>query len=111
MFDVKVDSRLNSGVQVRSQTKNDDPRERVNGPQVEISTDGMAGYVYGEAAGGWMTPGKDRKAHALFKEGEWNHYHIVAFGNKIETWLNGEPVSDLTHEEKFKSHGRGFIGL
>ena len=72
MFDVKVDSRLNSGVQIRSQTKNDDPKERVNGPQVEISTDGMAGYVYGEAAGGWMTPGKDRKAHTLFKEGEWN---------------------------------------
>ena len=111
MFDVKVDSRLNSGVQIRSQTKNDDPKERVNGPQVEISTDGMAGYVYGEAAGGWMTPGEDRKAHTLFKEGEWNRYHIVAFGNKIETWLNGEPVSDLTHEDKFKTHGRGFIGL
>ena len=38
VFDVKVDSRLNSGVQIRSQTKNDDPQERVNGPQVEIST-------------------------------------------------------------------------
>jgi hypothetical protein len=111
MFEVKVDSRLNSGVQIRSQTKNDDPKERVNGPQVEISTDGMAGYVYGEAAGGWMTPGKDRSAHSLFKEGEWNRYHIVAFGNKIETWLNGEPVSDLTHEGKFESHPRGFIGL
>jgi hypothetical protein len=111
MFEVKVDSRLNSGVQIRSQTKNDDPKERVNGPQVEISTDGMAGYVYGEAAGGWMTPGKDRGAHSLFIEEEWNRYHIVAFGNKIETWLNGEPVSDLTHEGKFESHPRGFIGL
>ena len=51
-FEVKVDSRLNSGVQIRSQSKGDSPSGRVNGPQVEISTDKMAGYVYGEAAGG-----------------------------------------------------------
>lgn len=110
-FDVKVDSELNSGVQIRSQCKGDNPSGRVNGPQVEISLDGMAGYVYGEAAGGWMTPNADRKPHQLFKDGEWNSYHIVAFGNKIETWLNGQQISDLTHKEKFKSHPKGFIGL
>ena len=53
-FEVKVDSALNSGVQIRSQSVGDTPEGRVNGPQVEISLDGMAGYVYGEAAGGWM---------------------------------------------------------
>lgn len=110
-FDVKVDSRLNSGVQIRSQCVGDTPEGRVNGPQVEISLDGMAGYVYGEAAGGWMTPDKDRKPHELFRDGEWNSYQIVAFGNRIETWVNGNPVSDLTHDERFKSHPEGFIGL
>ena len=54
-FDVKVDRALNSGVQIRSQCKGGTPDGRVNGPQVEISNDKMAGYVYGEAAGGWMT--------------------------------------------------------
>ncbi len=110
-FDVKVDSALNSGVQIRSNTKDDNPDERVNGPQVEISTDKMAGYVYGEAAGGWMTPDADRKPHKNFKENEWNSYHIVAYGNKIETWINGQQISDLTHEGRYKSHPRGFIGL
>ena len=110
-FDVKVDSALNSGVQIRSRCEGDTPAGRVNGPQVEISLDGMAGYVYGESAGGWMTPDADRKPHQQFKDGEWNSYHIVAFGNQIETWINGQPISDLKHEERFKSHPKGFIGL
>lgn len=110
-FDVKVDPRLNSGVQIRSQSIDNKPEGRVNGPQVEISLDGMAGYVYGEAAGGWMTPDADRKPHQYFKDGEWNTYRIVAQGNRIQTWINGNPVSDLTHEEKFKTHPSGFIGL
>lgn len=111
MFEVKVDSRLNSGVQIRSQTAGGKPDGRVNGPQVEISLDGMAGYVYGEAAGGWMTPAEDRKAHKLFEDGEWNAYHVVAYGDNIQVWLNGQPVSDLTHPDRYKSHPEGFIGL
>jgi Domain of Unknown Function (DUF1080) len=111
MFEVKVDAALNSGVQIRSQSVGDKPEGRVNGPQVEISLDGMAGYVYGEAAGGWMTPDADRKPHKYFKDGEWNAYHVVAYGNTIQVWLNGEQVSDLTHDEKHKSHPKGFIGL
>ena len=110
-FQVKVDSRLNSGVQIRSQTKGDSPTGRVNGPQVEISVDKMAGYVYGEACGGWMTPDGDRKPHQHFQEDEWNSYHVVAFGANIQVWLNGHQVSDLTHAERHKSHPKGFIGL
>ncbi len=111
MFEVKVDAALNSGVQIRSQSVGDTPEGRVNGPQVEISLDGMAGYVYGEAAGGWMTPDEGRKSHQHFKDGEWNAYHVVAYGDTIQTWINGEPISDLTHKEKFQTHPKGFIGL
>ncbi len=110
-LEVKVDSQLNSGIQIRSQSVDDQPEGRVNGPQVEISTDKMAGYIYGEAAGGWMTADEDRKPHDYFRDGEWNAYHIVARGNRIQTWLNGHPVSDLVHEERFQSHPTGFIGL
>ena len=110
-FEVKVDSALNSGVQIRSQSVGDKPEGRVNGPQVEISLDGMAGYVYGEAAGGWMTPDKDRKSHQHFKDGEWNAYHVVAFGNQIQTWINGHQISNLTHDQRYTSHPKGFIGL
>ena len=111
MFEVKVDSELNSGVQIRSQTKDDKPSERVNGPQVEIATNGTAGYIYGEAAGGWMTPDDARQPHSYFKEGDWNAYHVVAFGPHIEVWLNGHLVSDLTHPERYETHPSGFIGL
>ncbi|MEQ9407539.1 MAG: DUF1080 domain-containing protein [Fuerstiella sp.] len=110
-FEVKVDPGLNSGVQIRSQTVGGTNEGRVNGPQVEISLDKMAGYVYGEAAGGWMTPDADRKPHDHFRDGEWNAYHVVAFGNRIQTWINGHQISDLTHEERFQSHPEGFIGL
>ena len=110
-FEVKVDSALNSGVQIRSQSEGGKPEGRVNGPQVEISLDKMAGYVYGESAGGWMTPDADRKPHDYFKDGEWNAYRVVAKGNRIQTWINDHQIADTTHEERFKSHPKGFIGL
>ena len=64
-FEVKVHNNLNSGVQIRSNCKDGAPDGRVNGPQVEIEASGEkgaeAGYVYGEACGGWMTPKADLK--------------------------------------------------
>ena len=116
VFEVKVDNALNSGVQIRSQTKGDKPTGRVNGPQVEIEATnikngGEGGYIYGEAAGGWRTPAADRKPHKHFKDGEWNKYRIVAKGSNIKVWINGNLVSDLTDEKIFKSHPKGFLGL
>ena len=114
IFEVKVDDKLNSGVQIRSQTKGG-PKGRVNGPQVEIEASGKngaeAGYIYGEAAGGWMTPADKLKPHKHFKDGKWNKYRVVADGANIKVWINGAVVSDLNHEEKYKSHPKGFIGL
>lgn len=114
-FDVKVHNSLNSGVQIRSNCKDGKPGGRVNGPQVEIEASGAkgaeAGYIYGEACGGWMTPKADLKPHKHFKDGEWNSYRIVAKGPRIQVWINGTQISDLTDEEKFKTHPKGFIGL
>jgi hypothetical protein len=111
-FEVKVDNALNSGVQIRSQTRGG-PDGRVNGPQVEIEAGpGEAGYIYGEATDrGWLTP-KDRlKPHAHFKHGEWNHYRILAQGPRIQTWINGQKIEDLTDEPIYKTHPKGFVGL
>ncbi len=114
VFEVKVHNNLNSGVQIRSQTK-EGPKGRVNGPQVEIEASGSkgaeSGYIYGEAAGGWMTPADKRKPHKHFKDGEWNKYRILAEGARIQTWINGTQISDLVDEAKLKSHPKGFIGL
>ena len=114
LFEVKVHNSLNSGVQIRSQTK-DGPKGRVNGPQVEIESSGAkgaeSGYLYGEAAGGWMTPADKRKPHKHFKDGEWNKYRVLAEGARIQTWINGNQISDLVDEGKLKTHPKGFIGL
>jgi hypothetical protein len=123
-FEVKlINDELNSGVQIRSQTKelNDEEKSRgdkfgrVNGPQVEIEATkekgAESGYVYGEAIGGWMTPKEKLIPHKNFKNGKWNKYRILAKGPVIKTWVNGNQVSDLKDEEKYKSHSKGFIGL
>ena len=118
-FEVKLhDNELNSGVQIRSKTapsKGPAFFGRVNGPQVEIEASGSkgaeAGYVYGEACGGWMTPKSRLIPHKKFKDGEWNTYRIVAEGARIRTWVNGEAVEDLTDAAKHESHPKGFIGL
>lgn len=104
-FEVMVHPALNSGVQIRSGIKDPD---RVWGPQVEIELGpGEAGYIYGEATGrGWISPDRDDKV--TLKEDEWNQYRVVAEGNNIKTWVNGEPVEDLTDDEMRRD---GLIGL
>ena len=128
-FEVKVDDALNSGVQIRSTTepvkvegapegKGKAKGDRVNGPQCEIeASPGQAGYIYGEATGlGWLSqepndkdPAKNQ--HSFVKNGDWNSFRIIANGPRIQTFINGQPVADLTHEVIFKSHPKGFIGL
>jgi hypothetical protein len=112
-FEVKVDNRLNSGVQIRSQTR-DTRTGRVNGPQVEIeASPGFSGYIYGEATDrGWLSPDSDRKQHSHLKNGEWNQYRVLAQGPHIQTWINGEQVADLKLDEEIhKRYAKGFIGL
>jgi len=134
--EVKVHDALNSGIQIRSTDKpvavegvpagkgkgkakgKAAQGNRVNGPQVEIeSSPGQAGYVYGEATGlGWLSPEPNEKdpaknQHSLMKNGDWNSFRIIAKGPRIQTFINGQPVADLTHEAIFKSHPKGFLSL
>jgi Domain of Unknown Function (DUF1080) len=119
-FEVRVDDALNSGVQIRSRSKAratgagaDDRVGRVFGPQVEIeASPGRAGYVYGEATGrGWLTLEARLVPHERFRNGEWNRYRIVARGPRIRTWINGQPIEDLTDEAIYRTHPSGFMGL
>jgi Domain of Unknown Function (DUF1080) len=119
-FEVKVDDALNSGVQIRSRTRQkrtgegaDAAAGRVFGPQVEIeASPGLAGFIYGEATGrGWLTPENRLKPHEHLRNGDWNRYRIVARGSRIRTWVNDQPIEDLTDEEIYRAHPDGFIGL
>ena len=106
-----MDDALNSGVQIRSRSLDTFKNGRVHGPQVEISTNGNAGWVYGEALeSGWLSQDRsNEKARGAFVKGEWNKYRIRAKGDLIKTWINGVSVASLVgNEESFKE---GFIGL
>lgn len=121
-FEVKVHDKLNSGVQIRSRSRKTDEGKfksgRFFGPQVEIEAGpGQAGYIYGEATGrGWLSPepksdDPEIKQHDFFRNGEWNHYRILAEGPRIRTFINGKAVADLTDEEIYATHPKGQIGL
>ncbi|MDA8977198.1 DUF1080 domain-containing protein [Akkermansiaceae bacterium] len=118
-FDTKLHNNLNSGCQIRSLLKNVDKDKfggRLYGPQVESEASGEkgaeAGYIYGEATGrGWLTPKDQLVPHKNFKDGEWNHFRIVAKGANIKTWINGELISDLSDEEIYKTHPKGHFGF
>lgn len=105
---------LNSGVQIRSNQRTEKKGKfgegRVYGPQVEIeSSPGDAAYIYGEATGrGWLVPVEEHTKTEVFKNDGWNQFRVVAQGDNIKTFLNGEPIADLTDAESSKE---GFIGL
>lgn len=97
-FDTWFDPRMNSGVQIRSESRPDYQDGRVHGYQVELdpSSRAWSGGIYDEARRGWLyTLDKNPEGRKALKKGEWNHYRIEAIGSSIRTWVNGIPCADL----------------
>lgn len=108
--DLKVDTSMNSGIQVRSESSPDYNNGRVHGYQVEIdpSKRAWSGGIYDEARRGWLYPLElNPGAKTAFKNGEWNHYYVECIGNNIRTWINGVPTANLVDSMTRK----GFIAL
>lgn len=121
-FDVKCDSKLNSGVQIRSHVYEKDTPQPSNPKRIR-----KAGEVYGYqceidrqedgVAGNFWDEGRRTKwlddlaakpgAAKAFKNDEWNHYRIVAQGDRIRSWVNGVPCADF----RDSTDTSGFIGL
>ena len=109
-FDVKVDSRLNSGVQFRSLSDKAYQNGRVHGYQAEIdpSPRAYSGGIYDEARRKWLYPlGVNPKGRKAFRPGQWNTYRIEAIGPNIRTWINGVMCSNLVDDLT----AEGFIAL
>jgi len=127
-FEVKVDPRLNSGVQIRSKIAKAEkvfvfsgrdgqpqkrvvPPDRVYGYQVEIATEksGSSGSIYDEARRAFMLAStrSDPVASKAFKDGQWNKYRIECKCDNIRTWINDVPCVDLKDSMTL----RGIIGL
>ncbi len=117
-FEMKIHHKqLNSGVQFRSKNTGGREEGRVNGPQCEAEATnmkhgGQSGYIFAEATKYyWLTPKDKRTPHQHFKDDAWNLFRIKAIGPRIQTWINGQLVSDLTNEEFYKEYPSGFIAL
>ena len=109
-IEFKVDSTMNSGIQIRS---NSLPYYRdgiVHGYQIEIdpSKRAWSGGIYDEKRRLWLYPLEDNEpAQKAFKQNDWNHYRVEAIGDTIKTWINGVAAAYLI-DDKTDS---GFIGL
>ena len=99
--DVKVDNKLNSGIQIRSLSIPEYKDGRVHGYQVEIdpSPRAYSGGIYDEARRGWLYPlDINQEGRKAFKTNAWNKYRIEAIGNSIRTFINGVPVAHLVDD-------------
>ncbi len=109
-LEYKVDSILNSGIQIRSNSIPSYRNGVVHGYQIEIdpSERAWSAGIYDEQRRGWLNPlSSNLEAQKAFKQNEWNKYRIEAIGDTLKTWINGVPagyvIDDMT--------ATGFIGL
>lgn len=131
-YEFKVDPRLNSGVQIRS---NSYPTATelewqgktyktganvVHGLQIEIDPNPKqnrwwAAGIYEEGRRGWLYPGilggnaKEftDQGRKIFKQEDWNKVRVEAIGDSIKTSLNGTPCAEI----KDSVTPSGFIAL
>ena len=109
-YEMKMDTGLNSGVQIRSLSKPDFNNGRVHGYQVECddAPRGWSAGIYDEARRGWLYPMEyNQAAKKSYKRAQWNKYRVEAIGNSIRTWLNGIPCANLVDDMT----PAGFIAL
>lgn len=109
-LEYKVDSTMNSGIQVRSNSFPYYQNGRVHGYQIEIDPSDRAwsAGIYDEGRRGWLvTLENNSEAQKAFKQNEWNHYRIEAIGDTLRTWINGVPAANLIDEKT----ASGFIAL
>ncbi|SFD28166.1 3-keto-disaccharide hydrolase [Algibacter pectinivorans] len=109
-LEYKVDSTMNSGIQIRSNSFPHYQDGRVHGYQVEIdpSKRAWSAGIFDEGRRKWLnTLESNEDAQKAFKQNDWNHYRIEAIGDTIKTWINGVPASYLIDDKT----ASGFIGL
>lgn len=109
-LDYKVDPKLNSGIQIRSNSLPSYRDGVVHGYQIEIDPSDRAwsAGIYDEQRRGWLySLESNPEAQKAFKQGAWNSYRIEAIGDTIKTWINGVPAAHLIDDMTSK----GFIGL
>ena len=109
-LDYKVDSKLNSGIQIRSHSIPSYRDGTVHGYQIEIdpSERAWSAGIYDEKRRKWLhTLSNNPAAQKAFKQNDWNKYRIEAIGDTIKTWINGVPAAYLIDD----MDSSGFFGF
>ncbi|WP_242157282.1 3-keto-disaccharide hydrolase [Aestuariivivens sediminis] len=109
-LEIFLPNKLNSGVQFRSNTREEEFGTRVFGYQCEVDPTKRkwTGGIYDEARRKWLYPiTRNTKAQEAFEMATWNTIRIEAFGNEINTFVNGQHASRLVDDMT----ASGFIGL
>jgi hypothetical protein len=104
-FDLTLEFRQvadgNSGVFFRSTIEG----TKITGWQCEVAPKGHdTGGIYESYGRGWLKQIDDDKENIL-KPGEWNKLRIRVVGDRVQTWLNDQPMVDLTDEKIGKANG------
>ncbi|MGE5361583.1 MAG: DUF1080 domain-containing protein [Bacteroidales bacterium] len=97
-YEVRIESEMNSGVQIRSIADPDINKGRVHGYQVEVDPSARAwtGGLYDEARRGWLHTLEGQPAsQKAIRKGDWNKFRVEAVGPSIRTWLNGVECANI----------------
>ena len=104
-LEFKQEANGNSGVFIRSWMQVPE-KQKIQGWQVEVAPfNHDTGGVYESYGRGWLWQIPDEK-ETILKEGEWNKMRILLEGDHLQTWLNGEKMTDLTDEKIGEGIGR-----
>ena len=109
-LEFRLDAEMNSGIQFRSESKQEYRNGRVHGYQMEIDPSSRAwtGGIYDEGRRDWLYPleytAEGKKA---YKKNAWNKARIECIGNVIRIWVNGVATAHLIDDLTPK----GFIAL
>ena len=100
-LEFKQESNGNSGVFFRSTIEG----VKISGWQCEVAPKGNdTGGIYESYGRGWLKQIEDEKENIL-KPGEWNKMRIRVTGDRVQTWLNGKSMVDLSDEKIGKGNG------
>ena len=119
-LDFKVDSHLNSGIQIRCHKFNEGDKKPAKGKsareghvygysiEIDPSDRAWSGGLYEGGHRGWLNDLTDNPAaRYAFKQNEWNHFRIEAISGHIRSWINGVPAADYKDDVT----ASGFIGI
>ncbi len=66
------------------------------------------GCLFDEGADAMVQQFPPADAEELVRDGDWNHYYIVARGHHIQAWLNGVKTIDAVHDKGYTEGSIGF---